>query len=146
MKNIKKVLFGFLIVISIVSCFKDKSDEHKYITFVNKSDENIFIQMLWKGTISEADTLYECRLVTGYLVIKDSLYPIKNTDKIGGWETDFKAIPYIQFSVMDGEAYDKSKKEPCDTIRKYFPILHRYQLKLEDLQRMNWTVVYPPEE
>lgn len=34
---------------------------------------------------------------------------------------------------------------PCDTIQKYVPVLYRYQLKLEDLEQMNWTVVYPPE-
>ena len=33
----------------------------------------------------------------------------------------------------------------CDTIQKYVPVLYRYQLKLEDLEQMNWTVVYPPE-
>jgi len=47
---------------------------------------------------------------------------------------------------MDWEIYKKYWNEPCDTIRKYVPILHRYQLTLEDLQRMNWTVVYPPPE
>ena len=35
--------------------------------------------------------------------------------------------------------------EPCDTIRKYVPFLHRYLVSLEDMEQANWTIVYPPE-
>jgi len=47
---------------------------------------------------------------------------------------------------MEAETFDKYIDEPCDTIRKYVPVLHTYQLTLEDLQQMNWMVVYPPGE
>ena len=35
---------------------------------------------------------------------------------------------------------------PCDTIRKYVPVLQRYRLNLEDLENLNWIVPYPPTE
>lgn len=31
-----------------------------------------------------------------------------------------------------------------DTVHKKVPILHIYQLKQTDLEKMNWTVIYPP--
>jgi len=135
-----------LALICMASSCENKNDEHKYITLVNKSYKDIACQMLWQGTISNADSLFDCSLVTNYFVMKDSCYLIKNGSYRGGWETDFTVIPYLQLLIMDGELYDEYWQQPCDTIRKYVSILQRYQLKLEDLQRMNWTVVYPPEE
>lgn len=81
-----------------------------------------------------------------YFIKKDSSFIFECLNTHLGWEGDFEVIPYLQIIVMDGKNYIDYFKEPCDTIRKYVPILHRYQLKLEDLERMNWTVVYPPKE
>jgi len=144
MKNIKIVLVGFLIVINIASSCENKNDEHEFITFVNKSDREIACQQFWSGHITEADTLYQCRIpVVG--IPADSQYNFPSGNRHNSWEIDFKVIPYIQFLIME-EIYREYITSPCDTIRKYVPILHCYQLTLEDLQRMNWTVVYPPEE
>ena len=141
MKKIKIVLSLIIVCVLTEYCF-DYKERTLYITFVNKSDREIVCQRLWSGSITEADTLLECR--TGAIRI-DSLYRFKSGNRLG-WETDFDVIPYIQFSVMDAETYIRYIEEPFDTIRKYVIILHRYQLTLEDLQRMNWIVVYPPED
>ena len=118
---------------------------HYYIAFVNKSERKITCQMLWSGHITEADTLFQCRKAA-IGIPSDSSYNFSSVND-SGWETDFKAIPFIQFLVLDDEIYGKYITPPiCDTIRKYVPILYCYQLTLQDLQRMNWTVAYPPEE
>lgn len=41
--------------------------------------------------------------------------------------------------------FDRSIVEtvPWDTIKKNYLILKRYDLSLEDLERMNWTITYP---
>jgi len=41
--------------------------------------------------------------------------------------------------------FDKTTVEtlPWDTIKKNYMILKRYDLSLEDLERMNWTIKYP---
>ena len=123
----------------------DYENEHKYITFVNKTDKPIAYQEMWSATISPADTILADRI--GLVIIKENTSSlIANSSHKGGWETDLRGIPYIQFLVTDGDTYMHYLYEPWDTIRKYVPILHCYQLTLEDLQRMNWTVVYPPEE
>jgi hypothetical protein len=52
----------------------------------------------------------------------------------------------ISVFITDANVFYKYWQQPCDTIRKYVPILYTYRLTLEDLQRMNWMIVYPPEE
>src|SRR5690554_1914496 len=119
-------------------------DEHRYIIFVNNSDKEIGCQEFWSESITSADTLIRCK--TGiHGILPNSVHEFKSLSN-SGWESDFKTIPYIQYSVVDIEAYDNYISAPCDTIRKYVPILHIYKLTLEDLQRMNWTVVYPPSK
>jgi len=99
---------------------------------------------LCSSGIIAVDSLYQCRYgADGIDADSQFLY---NSLSDFGWEVDFKGMDFIQFVVMDGETYRKYLATPCDTIRKYVPVLHCYRLTLEDLQRMNWTVVYPPEK
>jgi hypothetical protein len=128
----------------------NKEEGHKYIAFVNKSQKFIACQDFWSGHITDADTLFQCGIGAVGIPV-DSLcnFPSLNHS---GWETDFRAIPYIQFLIIDDSTYVHYSKifnyqliENCDSIRKYVPVLHIYRLTLADLQRMNWTVVYPPD-
>lgn len=63
-------------------------------------------------------------------------------------EENFRTIPYIQFLIFDAKVYEELKQYdiPCEETTYTISVLYRYQLTLEELQRMNWTVVYPPEE
>jgi hypothetical protein len=138
-----KIIIVF-ITISMLLCGCPNEYGHSYITFINKSERDISCQDFWSGHITDVDTLFQCR-IGAVRIPADSLCNFPSLNHFG-WETDFRAIPYIQFLVMDRDIYWKFRLEPCDTIRKYVPILHCYRLTLEDLQRMNWTVIYPPEE
>lgn len=133
-----------LVVTAILLCAcPEKEIGHRYVTFTNSSDKEIVCQTFVSGNITEADTLFQCR--TGVVGISpNSSYDFCSLHN--SWEVDFNAMSYMQFLVMDARIYDQYIEEPCDTIRKYIPVLHIYSLTLEDLQRMNWTVVYPPEE
>ena len=147
MKQIKITML--LITASIVLCGCPNNDDgHRYITFVNKSEREIACQKFCiSGHVTNEDMLFQCSM-PAVGISSDSSYNFRSLG-YSGWEAEFTTggLSYAQFLVMDAELYDKYIKPPnCDTIRKYVPILHRYQLKLEDLQRMNWTVVYPPEE
>jgi hypothetical protein len=141
MKQIRITIL--LIAASILLCAcPDKEDGNRYIAFTNNSEKEIVCQAFVSGSITEADTLFQCR--TGARGISpNSLCNFSSLHN--SWEIDFNAMSYIQFLVMDAETYDIYIAEPCDTIRKYVPILHRYQLTLADLQRMDWAVVYPPD-
>jgi len=141
---IKVLLIGMLLS---AGCCDNKFDGQEYIYIVNKSSVDIRCQLNWPKSIPTADTLYRCQKIP-FKVQRDSIYlhPSGNWDRGLGWEYDFKSNPYIQFLIMDDTIHHQYFLEPCDTIRKYVPILHHYELTLEDLQRMNWTVVYPPGE
>jgi len=115
----------------------------------------IFLSLTGESREKAADPLRpetwafdEKDIMPEFKVLVDSSYNIKNSSYPGGWERDFTVIPYIQILVMDNDIYTfyiSKFNYNCDSISNYVPILHCYQLKLEDLQRMNWTVVYPPE-
>jgi hypothetical protein len=135
-----------LIITSVLLCACPEEEGHHYIKLLNKSDISIGCQMFWSGNIMNADTIFQCNMATDFIVPADSFHIFESTMRTSNWEDDFKVIPYIQFLIMDGTLFKQYFSASCDTIRKYVPILHTYRLTLEDLQRMNWTVVYPPEE
>lgn len=57
---------------------------------------------------------------------------------------DIKAdIDTISFFVYD---VDTLEKYPWDTIREQYMILQRYDLSLHDLQKLNFTILFPPSE
>jgi hypothetical protein len=142
MKQLKMI--SLLIVAGILLCAcPDDNGGHRHITFVNKSDKTIVWQPQMHR-INEIDTLYDC-LKTSLILPSDSIYKF-NYDTRESWETGLGTHYYLQFLLMEEKVYSQYYLEPCDTIHKYVPILHRYQLTLEDLERMNWVVVYPPEK
>jgi len=149
MKKLKIIIISIAACILLYAC-PCKEAGHNFINFVNSSDRDVSCQTLWWGNISESDTLFQCRAGVDKIVAGSS--HIFNSLNNSGWEDDFTVIPYLQFLIMDDSTFKYySEKlnhqliENCDTIRKYVPILYCYRLTLEDLQRMNWTVVYPPE-
>jgi len=150
MKNfIAKILV--LINCLIFTACPSSHDEmgHKYITIANKSDIKIRTQMTWSITINQADTLWNCRLPALAIEINSSRqFESGDSHRGKSWEDDFKIIPYIQFLIFDAAVYDEyiDYGIPCAETTYTIPALQRYQLKLADLQRMNWIVVYPPEQ
>ncbi|MCB9017426.1 MAG: hypothetical protein H6544_02305 [Prevotellaceae bacterium] len=134
-----------IIILSIAACMllcacPDK-DGHYSITIVNKSEKTILCQpQIIK--IGEEYEQYDCQRVNR-IINKDSTYEFEKIRH--SWEQELDGY-YIQLLLMDAETFDQYISAPCDTIRKYVPVLHTYRLTLEDLERMNWTVVYSPEE
>ena len=140
----------FRITILLIACIVlyacPGEEGHYYITVVNKSERKIVCQLLAARKVNtppDLDSLFFCGIAADG-IRPDTLYRynfLRHT-----WETELKGLLYVQFLIMDGEIYGKYIGTSCETIRKNVPILHCYRLSLEDLQRMNWMVVYPPEE
>jgi len=139
-------VFSLLLIFLVLICAGcPKEQGTRYITVINKSERKIVCQPYCSNVkVPNTDTLFQCRHAADG-ILPDSLYRYSSAS-YSGWEIDFKEITYIQFLIMNSEIYENYIGTPCDTIRKYVPILHCYRLMLEDLQSMNWTVVYPPEE
>ena len=156
MKKIKISTMLLLIIVFISAGCPDKCEDcHQYITFVNNSDEKITCQFRGIGEkkISLCIIYWDnplLRIHSG----NSELIPCRNIERNCSWETQLNTNYLIQFQVMNDSVYQhytylfdyNDYSSYNDSIRKYVPILHCYQLTLEDLQRMNWTVVYPPEE
>jgi hypothetical protein len=128
-----------------------KEDGHHCITIINQSDKTIGLQA-HEIKIGETSEQYACRKGLGMRAHSNSSYWLVYDNRGGTWESELNGH-YLQITVMDTETYDNIRTQygwdnsssSCDSVRKYVPVLHCYQLTLEDLQQMNWTVVYPPE-
>ncbi len=144
-KNI--LLIGFsLIAIPFMAfdCDCSGRDKHECITFVNKSNIEIYVSWSTKPISTPNDTITYCGNIETPL-IPDSKFDF-GYGVIDTWDDFFCARPYVQFMVFS-ESY--SLEDCTEEYLKDFTEKHqlkRYQLTKEDLDRMNWTVVYPPEE
>ena len=153
MKHLRVIMLMCVTSMMLCACHKYKGGP-PYITLANFSDIDISIQTSYPENKQE-DSMILCHYGLRYGVedLKaDSLTRFfywgwddcyRNA---AGWYDYFETSKYIQYLIMDRDTFWKYHSEPCDTIRKYVPVLHVYRLTLEDLERMNWTVVYPPEE
>ena len=131
-----------LVAASILLCACPKKTGQDFIYIVNKSDKKIVFQV----SKNKQDTTFYCSN-TGITIFpkveSDSIFKLDYGDNYSSWDNNLKSLTVF---ILDGELYGEYWKQSCDTIRKYVPILYCYQLTLEELQRMNWTVVYPPTE
>ena len=134
-----------ILALCLLSCLLWACPERSeaYITLVNKSDQNIVYQEYRDFGHTFSDALFQCSV--GAVEIQKRTSVVIESLDYAGWKADFNYTPCIQFLIMDEQTYSRYMFEPCGTIRKYVPILHRYRVSLEDMEQANWTIVYPPE-
>lgn len=61
------------------------------------------------------------------------------------WEKIYKSVPNDTLSFVIFDA-DTLAKYPWEVIRNNYKILKRYDLSLDDLKRLNYTLYYPATE
>ncbi|WP_420187671.1 hypothetical protein M1B74_03630 [Bacteroides pyogenes] len=146
MKRIRNFVLFFVAFTLLYAC---RREGHTVITIVNHSDRSIAVQERYPiNPESEFIPLFRCgtgatRILPGSQMTT-SYYG--GPHDLGVWESHFKRNKYLLFLIMDWDTYWEYHSKPCDIIRKCVPILHVYRLTLEDLERMDWKVVYPPVE
>ncbi len=123
------------------SCFREE-EGHLSFALVNKSNQSIACQMREFYNSMEDDTLFKGNLVDEINIRSDSLVRYVSHDV--PWEIEISNLAYVQLMILDNDSLMKYMLSPIDTIHKKVPVLHIYQLKQEDLEKMNWTVIYPP--
>ena len=128
-----------ILIITISSCVHYESGE-EFITISNESEDTIFVQPIWWAHISEKDTVFQERL-GAVEIAPHTIY--KDQSLNAYWYVDFRAIPYMEYLVLDGKKYKKYRNESIETIRENVPVLRVWKLKFEDLEKCNWTVSYP---
>jgi len=133
---------NFVIIISIclayfTACCSCKHENcHKKIIIINNSNKSIY----YHPNSSNSDTLildYNPTSIDGFKIEKLSSKNDYYNSCIEGRFYDSKTIRYIFYDAQILET------TPWDTVRAKYLILKRYDLSLEDLQRMNWTITYP---
>lgn len=145
MKKYFRLIFLSIAVLLLFYSCEPEEEGHQFITIVNKSGAKITVQTAHSSKITHADTLWSCRLPDIPIETNSSrMFESANADRDKNWEDDFKYIPFIQFLIFDAEVYDSMRDYdiPCEDVNYTIPVMHYYQLTLEDLKRMNWQVIY----
>ena len=140
MNTFKKILLLTTFLICLCAC-PNEENGHQHITIINNSDKTI----IWQARFfkdSFIDKQFACQY-TYKTICSNTSVKFNYDDRENVWETAMDKH-YLQILFADYDTFKKYETLPCDTIRKHVPILYCYILTLEDLQRMNWTVVYPP--
>jgi hypothetical protein len=148
MKKNLRILSLLVIPFFVFAC--PNYDGNRDIIIVNKSDKDVGYQ-LHIDRISSIEKVAEflCNNSSDAILKQDSIFILHENRY--DWETILDTTSYLQILIMDGEIFSIYYSEPqyysvpCDTIRKYVPVLKCYRLTLKDLQQMNWTVTFTSE-
>lgn len=138
----KQIRMTLLIATCMLLCACPEKTGQEFIYIENKSEKKIAFQVLE----NKQDETFYCSDAgrTIFITVEsNATFKLDDGDVYSNWDTSLKSLTVF---ILDGELYEEYSQQPCDTIRKYVPVLRTYRLTLADLQRMNWTVVYPPEE
>lgn len=141
MKKIFNVIVMVQALLLFVSCFREQ-EGHLSFALVNKSSQSIACQMFEFRKSMEDDTLFKYWQVTDINVRPDSL--VRYVSSEVPWEIEINNCAYVQLMILNNDSLNKCMVSSIDTVHKKVPILHIYQLKQTDLEKMNWTVIYPP--
>ncbi len=130
----KSYLFTILLAIVFISC-EQYTDS---ITFVNKSDIDVFV---FGTLVSQEDSILRYNRPAGGIVKAHS----SNMDALiihnNRWKNIFNRYGgTLSFFVLDAEVVEKYS---WDSIRDNYVILKRYDYTEADMIANDWTIVYP---
>lgn len=130
-------VFFFGIILLSATCSNDNDNCHNTITIINNSEKAIYF---YSGHGYPDTTIIDYNPYDAgayYLIKKKSIHKnIKNDC----FEYDFNLTPKLMYFIYDACILETT---PWDTIKAKYIVLKRYDLSLQDLQQMNWTITYP---
>ena len=146
----RKCLFLYLLIVMLCKCSCD--DDHWSIDIYNNSEKTIFTNNGWHYP----DTTFAVNYVFDpfYNDKKDTANKtqwakpfqkcITYVGRHSTWESNFKyENDTVMIFIFDGDVIGNVDWE---IVKKDYLILQRYDLSLQDLQKLNWKVDYPPTE
>lgn len=142
-----KKLLLIIVCVVLISCKFEGIGERKYtITVSNNSNHYIGLHFALGG-------LYDGGLYPDTLLPQSDEYVCKDI-KVSGkyyyyssakWEEIYSNLPCDTMSVFIFHT-DTLNKYGWQEVRDGYKILRRYDLSLEDIKKMKWTIPYPPDE
>lgn len=137
MKNL--IILLFCIMLISAACSDDNNNCHSCIKIVNKSSTSIYYYESLHYPDTSINNYNPSKAGSFFKVESNST----NDDITSScFEADFRINPYgkIIYFIYDAHTIETV---PWDTIKKKYMILKRYDLSLDDLNKMNWTITYP---
>lgn len=138
--KIQLIIFIASLLFLSTTC-KEEADCHETIIFKNNSSKSLYIHA--SGSYPDT-TSFEVEFPNPALnkeIYKVAAYS-KNTSAL--WyrsclEFTFKSNDTLMIFVFDANVLETI---PWDTIKSKHLVLKRYNLSLEDLEQMNWKLIY----
>ena len=136
----KKYIFIPLMCLVLMSSTCQNDDKnHFYITLKNQSDNDIYLCLPFTNFEDK------CTLSRGGILEKNSIFEWQPYNF--SIERSLRGGGVLEFYFVNPNHYNEHNVfYDCDSIPIKNDILRHYRLTLEDLQRMNWTVIYQPKE
>jgi hypothetical protein len=146
-KNMKNtvsslVTIGYLTVLFFAGCATEVNKKNE-ITLVNTSGNSIGYYFALGGKFGNA---YPDTILPAYTdYVGKELKSNKTFHYLfgGGKEALIKALPKDTLSVYIFST-DTLSKYTWDEVRSNYKVLKRYDLSLQDLNELNWTITYVP--
>ena len=145
MNNKLKMILLLALTLMLMGCPMIDS-ESENIKIVNQSDKEICFQAnSLTYPFANEDTLLQSQFpVCG---IKPRTHYLCYAGTNSDWRRELHRCRFLQILIVEnGDDFLKYLKAPKDTLRKYVPVVQRYHLSVKDLDRLHWTVTYPPTE
>lgn len=135
---------SIVLVIFLVSRCDDRKNCHKTIAIVNRTDRDIYVQgqRAYPDTLSMVHTTSPVSNAYYFKVAahETSDRPLANRDC---WESDFGTalLPSdtLMIFIFDADVVENTSWE---SVTNDYMVLKRYDLSLEDLERMDWMISY----
>jgi len=143
MRNLKNVikLSVILLVCTAATCEKRESENcHTSIRFSNKTTRDLYVRS-YPLFVHHPDPFDISRLPRPRKV---GAGEIDNRDAMLQsfcYENSFSDTMFVY--VFDAMVI---RHRPWEVIARDYLVLQRYDLTLEDLQRLNWRITFPPDE
>ena len=148
MKNSGKITI-IVMALSFVSmaftCTHEDENHHSTIRFINQSDIPIYVE----GSGEYPDTLNLLGMGGGGLSQPQwhKIYPNSQNEtalqRRSAWESIFRNKEQIRSDTLMVYVFDAELLE-SRTTKLVNTIIQRYDLSLQDLKHVNWTLTYPP--
>lgn len=133
------VILAVFIVFQSSSCLDKDNERHKIIKIVNNSDKDIYY---YESARFPDTTFFDASPTYAPFDYKIPAKSFKESQMRGYYEDAILANPYGKIIIF---IYDANTIEttPWDTVMAKYLVLKRYDLGVEDLNRLNWIINFP---
>lgn len=134
-------LLTFLITILLANCCDNLMEKWYYIKVINLGQKPISV------TVGYGRFLMNAYPDTTLPASEPDLYMIEGNDHVNlrsdfMWEKVIEEMPLDTLSIYFFDN-DTLNKYGWNRVKEGYKVLKRYDLSVDDLKKMNWTITYP---